>query len=194
MKVGFAVTLFFISNWTYSQKYDYRWILGARYETGSHDVGNMDVIFTQNSVDTIASTRNVFMENSQTTISDSSANLLFYTNGARIYTSTNDTMQNGDSINYGPEWNQYDGEFYPWLNDIMALPTDSPEIWNMIHYYVDINNNSDIVVYPWRIKQTQINISKNSGQGEVLFKNKTLIQDTLGTYVTACKHANGRDW
>jgi hypothetical protein len=184
MKVGFAVTLFFISNWIYAQKYDYRWILGNYNE-------NIDVVFTSNSADTFRTTRGVEMDDSQVTISDSSGNLLFYSNGARIYTNANDTMQNGDSINYGLFWQLESGRAYEALEDLAGLPTDSSAIWNLLHYYIQQNDTSE---YVWRIDQTRIDMSKNAGQGEVLFKNKRQIQDTLGSYITACRHANGRDW
>jgi len=76
----------------------------------------------------------------------------------------------------------------------VALPTDSPSIWNLIHYYIAYTPGAEIALYPWRIEETQIDMSQDNGLGGVVFKNKVLVQDTLGTYVTTCKHANGRDW
>jgi hypothetical protein len=181
----------FFSTYVVGQKYDYRWVMGIPYQSGSQGIGNFDITFPQTGADTFATTRGVEMDNSQTTISDSSANLLFYTNGARIYTSTNDTMEHGDSINYGTFWNLYNGVAYDALEEIIGLPTDSMSIWNLLHYYMEVGDSS---IWVWRIYQTQIDMSKNSGLGEVLFKDKTLIQDTLGSYITACRHGNGRDW
>jgi hypothetical protein len=81
------------------QKYDYHWILG---EQGlPSETGNMDVLFTDTSADTVRNQRFVPMDNSQTTVCDSSGNLIFFSNGARIYNATNATMQNGDSLNFG---------------------------------------------------------------------------------------------
>ena len=73
------------------QKYDYHWILGEQGVPS--ETGNMD--------DTVRNQRFVPMDNSQTTVCDSSGNLIFFSNGARIYNATNATMQNGDSLNFG---------------------------------------------------------------------------------------------
>ncbi|HWB62108.1 MAG TPA: T9SS type A sorting domain-containing protein [Chitinophagales bacterium] len=175
-----------------AQKYDYRWIMGFR------QLGNFNILFTDTSADTISTGWEADMLNSQTTVSDSTGNLLFYSNGAHVYNRLDSIMLNGDSINYGLWWDQDvgadDGGGYYWLEDIVGLPTDLPNIWNVIHCYVEFNTNSDLLLYPWRIDETRVDMNGDSGLGEVVFKNKTIIQDTLGSYVTACKHANGRDW
>ncbi|MDB5283641.1 MAG: hypothetical protein JWO06_2716 [Bacteroidota bacterium] len=171
-----------------AQKYDYRWILGYT------PYSNSDILFTSNTADTMSSFRGVDMDNSQTTISDSAGNLLFYTNGAKIYTSHDSIMMNGDSINYGWVWDDNFGTLYPALEDIIAMPTSIAGIWNLFHYYVEYNPNSNLGLYPWRIYNTRLDMTGNSGAGKVLFKDSILVQDTLGSYVQACKHANGRDW
>jgi hypothetical protein len=188
LKTTLLFILLLIANCLFGQKYDYKWIMG--FPPGD----NTDIIFTDTSADTLSIFRNVNMYNGQTTISDSAGNLLFYTNAAKIYTSSNNIMMNGDSINFGESWLQWGGIAYNWLQDIIGLPTDSANLWNLFHYFVLINDSSYLGGYPWRIYQTQLNMNLDSGNGEVLFKNKTVIQDTLATYVTACKHANGRDW
>ncbi|MDB5281193.1 MAG: hypothetical protein JWO06_268 [Bacteroidota bacterium] len=189
MRKVFAFILFlFMLLELKSQKYDYRWILGYPPWT------NIDIMFTPNSADTLATNRNVDMENSQTTISDIDGNLQFYSNGAKVYTSTNSIMQNGDSINYGYMWDSWGGAFYNLFEDLMALPSDTPGIWNLFHYYFEFNLNVVLPEYPWRIYQTRIDMRRNTGIGEVMYKNKSVIQDTLGSYVIACRHANGRDW
>lgn len=138
--------------------------------------------------------RGVDMRNGQTTISDYNGNLLFYTNCAKIYDTTNHVMMNGDSINYGAEWDDWGGVTYNWLDDVVALPTDNNNIWNLLHYYVEYNVNLYPPVYAWRVYQTQLDMMGNSSLGRVIYKNKMLVQDTLGSYVAACRHANGRDW
>ena len=135
------------------------------------------------------------MQNSQTTISDSAGNLLFFTNGAKIYNRNNAIMKNGDSLNYGALWADYfHGGAYGALEDIIGLPTDTAQIWNLVHYYSEYNPYTPPAIYAWRIEETKIDMRGDSGLGTVIFKNKILIQDTIGTYATACQHANGRDW
>ncbi len=178
---------------SFGQKYDYRWILGFVGTPGL--TGNTDIVFTDSSADTINSHRNATMQNSQTTISDSSGNLLFYTNGDRIYNRNDRIMQNGDSLNYGAAWDQYYGGLaYNAVEDMVGLPTDTTGVWNLIHYYEEYTYLASPFLYTWRIEQTRIDMRGDNGLGTVVFKNKVLVQDTLGTYVTACQHGNGRDW
>ena len=175
------------------QKYDYQWILG--YPGIPGQAGNTTVMFTDSSADTIAFNRNIELDNSQTTISDSIGNLLYFTDGARIYNRNNATMQNGDSLNFGALWSDYfHGSTYDELEDMVGLPTDTSGLWNLIHYYVEYNSDTEPYLYAWRIEETKIDMRDDGGLGTVVFKNKILIQDTIGTYATACQHANGRDW
>jgi hypothetical protein len=186
---GIAVICFFlITDVALAQKYDYHWVLG------DFESGNFDVVFTDTSADTLGTERNANMEISSTTVSDSAGHLLFYTNGATVFNSAGGIMYNGDSINYGFEWNSEGGGEYDWVADIIALPTDSPNLWNLFHYFVTYNTNVYPFLYPWRIEQTQIDMNGDSGLGAVVFKNKKIIQDTIAGYMTACRHANGRDW
>src|SRR5579871_2929872 len=98
-----------------AQKYDYRWIMGIGPASGFL---NFDILFTPTSADTITTHRGMEMDRSQTTISDSAGNLLFCSNGAKVYDRRDSIMMNGDSINYGWEWEQYQGATYPLLEEI----------------------------------------------------------------------------
>ncbi|MDB5283969.1 MAG: hypothetical protein JWO06_3044 [Bacteroidota bacterium] len=172
------------------QKNDYHWVIGySAYP-------NVDVVFTNNSVDTMSKRRYVDMDVSQTSISDVHGDLQFYTNGGKLYSASDSIMQNGDSLNYGDgmEWNNYSGGAYLWVQEVLALPTDNPKIWNIIHYYVELQFNTYPFEFPWRVYQSRVDMSQDSGHGAVTLKNNTIIQDSIGSYVAACKHANGRDW
>ncbi len=178
--------LFFI--WANAQKYDYNWVLG---DPG----GNIDILFTDTSANAISHHRNVTMETSQTTISDSSGNLLFFTNGAKVFNRHDSIMLNGDSINYGLAWSEYfGGAEYNGIQEIIALPTDTSAIWNLIHYTVAYSPDTFPYLWIYWVKESKIDMRGDSGLGKVVFKDKQLIQDTVSSYVTACQHANGRDW
>ena len=121
---------------SFSQKYDYRWVIG---DPG----GNIDLLFTDSSAHAISHHRDIEMSNGQTTISDSAGNLLFFTNGAKVFNVDDSIMQNGDSLNYGAAWvDYYGGMDYDAIEDIVGLPTDTVSIWNLIHYYEEYTPNA----------------------------------------------------
>lgn len=137
-------------------------------------------------------------------ISDSAGNLLFYTNGIAIMNAQNDTMVNGDSLSYSDEVYTTAvhsiGMIYP--QTIMIIPApDQPNIYYLIHqtYYLHpvfiYNEYCDSLFY------SIVDMTQDSGRGAVIDKNHVLWTGNLFTNdlitigsMSACKHANGRDW
>lgn len=125
-------------------------------------------------------------------ISDSSGNILFYTNGLDVCDSSNSIMQNGNNISPGPVH----------IDDSLGLPV--PQACLIIpkpgsnHLYYLFHSSLDN--YPYYTKAyylyySVIDMSLNGGKGVVTIKNAILLNDTLNPgKITACKHANGRDW
>ncbi|MBL0051462.1 MAG: hypothetical protein IPP29_08100 [Bacteroidetes bacterium] len=69
----------------------------------------------------------------QATISDSAGNFLMSSNGIFIADATNDTMDNGDSLNPGTVVNQWsDGLLYPNANLFLPWPGDTINIFYCI--------------------------------------------------------------
>ncbi len=142
-----------------------------------------------------------------TSISDISGNLLFYTNGITIKNAFNSTMLNGDTLN--PNCNDYyfvNGAYG--VNAIQAaLPLNdpgNPNRYYLIHqgYYSD---DFSAFPYPYYYCDTLyysiIDMTLDSGRGAVISKNQHLWVGSLPLRqlasigsLTACKHANGRDW
>lgn len=127
-------------------------------------------------------------------ISDSSGNLLFYTNGNYIADATNDTMQNGSGLTPGAYANYaYDGFGIPQIALILKKPGGG-SLFNLFHATVD-NFPPTNSVYSYHIYSTTVDISMNGGLGAVISKNQPIINDTLITgKIVACKHSNGIDW
>jgi hypothetical protein len=127
-------------------------------------------------------------------ISDSTGNLLFYTNGVYIADATNDTMQNGGGINPGAYSNFVpDGHLIPQGALIIKKPG-----WNSLYYMFHSSadnypsTNGSVAYY---LSLSVIDMSLNNGLGAVILKNQHIISDTLNTgKIHAVKHANGRDW
>lgn len=125
-------------------------------------------------------------------ISDINGNLLFYTNGYYIADITGDTMQNGNNISPTGYYNMNPrGLLVP--QGSLILPKDV----NAKTYYLFHNTFDNMPYYNRSLKfyYSVVDMNLNNGKGAVTVKNHVLLQDTMiPGNITACKHANGRDW
>ena len=126
-------------------------------------------------------------------ISDAQGNLLFYTNGYYIADASNDTMQNGSGINPGAYADQFSDGFQIPQGALIIRQPGSSSIYYMFHNTLD--NHPVPGAYSLYFYLTTIDMSLNGGLGTVISKNQILLTDSMVTgKITACKHANGRDW
>ena len=130
----------------------------------------------------------------QANISDENGDLLASTNGCWIADATGDTMQNGSGLNPGQftdDWcGQISGIPYVYSSVFIPWPGDSSKyfLFHQTGNYNLTNTMSSELYY------STIDITQNGGLGSVTQKNVIAVQDTLNAGITACKHANGRDW
>lgn len=116
-------------------------------------------------------------------ISDSLGNLLFYTNGIKVWDRNHNQMPNGFGLyavyefpNYGS--NVSEGTLiipYPNHPDSFLIFTSSNLLDTGIHYSI-------------------VNMLMNSSNGDVEVKNVHLYHQKIYQALTAVRHANGRDW
>nr|MBK9650557.1 T9SS type A sorting domain-containing protein [Bacteroidota bacterium] len=132
-----------------------------------------------------------FISGSQANISDSSGNLLFYTNGLYIANAKGDTMQNGDSLNPGAFSNAYWPYGFPIPAMQIAIPY--PDSVHKCILFHQTGNNYDGLNSPG-LMYSIIDMDADSGRGAVIIKNQYVFNDKIGFGLAACKHANGRDW
>ena len=109
-------------------------------------------------------------------ISDTSGNLLFYTNGIKVWNKNHQVMENGDSLNAHQSstqatlivpWPENDSLFY-------VFTTDAVGQFNGLQYSL-------------------VNIKENSGLGKVIKKN-ILLQTPVSEKLAGTKHLNGKDY
>jgi hypothetical protein len=125
-------------------------------------------------------------------IADSSGKLLFYTNGAWIANAHDSLMSNGDSLNPSSytTFNYNHGLIIPFGNLVLTFP-NHPNQYILFHETINISPSFN----PGKVYYSIINMQLNNGLGAVEKKNEVLFNDTLSIgQLTACKHANGRDW
>ena len=129
-----------------------------------------------------------------TTISDSSGNFLFATNGVTIINKIGDTLQNGTGLSpstySSPQWFG-DGLRLPQATLILPLP-ESTNIYYIFHMTIDTISSPS---YAYFFYNSIIDMNLDGIKGAVIAKNQ-IIQTGLYAAggIAACKHANGRDW
>lgn len=109
-------------------------------------------------------------------ISDNYGNLLFYTNGKKVWNRSHNLMVNGDSLNGSQLVNQN--------SIIVPLPSS-----DSIYYLFTISDRDTIRGFNYSI----IDMSIDGGMGEIIEKN-TLITTNVLEKVTAVKHCNNNDY
>lgn len=124
---------------------------------------------------------------------DSSGNPLFGSNGIYISNSIDDTMLNGGGLNpsaYTSAHSIY-GLHLPQANLVVPMPGDNSKYY-LFHETSDDYNNTFATYY---LYYSIIDMTLDGGLGGVIQKNTILLHDSLVEgELTACKHANGRDW
>ena len=175
-----------------AQKHDYNWLFGT-----DDNVGLILVNFDQEppSVSLIENPPLEF-DLTNASISDSTGNLLFYTNGIVVVNAQHQVMENGDSLNPGEvAWDFYN-EGYPMNQGALILPKPSSDslfyIFHAVREYPQSNIPS---TFCSSFLYSLVNPYHNNGQGKVLEKNVVLVADTLDvSKIVGVKHGNGRDW
>ena len=188
--LGFLMLMFPVM--LLSQGISNLWLMGYGGNQVSPPFGGIDMDFITGTPVISYVTRSMEMSRAVSNISDANGNILFYTNGIYISDATGDTMQNGSGLNPSVYTSWYpDGLPPPQMNMIIPDP-GNPDLYYLFHTTVDDPFSALLTRY---LYYSIVDMSQNSGLGAVTTKNQILITDSLSTSnLTACKHANGRDW
>ncbi|MBL0103914.1 MAG: hypothetical protein IPP51_09245 [Bacteroidetes bacterium] len=167
------------------------WLMG--YDCCNPPFSGMNLDFSSGSLVMTPIQRYMNFNCTNGEICDSHGNLLFYSNGIYIANSLDDTMQNGSGLNPGA-FTTYRNEYglsLPQANLIIPFPEDTSKYY-LFHETCDDWHQTYSTFY---LYYSVIDMSLNNGLGAVVQKNNVLLQDSLVEgRITACKHANGRDW
>lgn len=199
------ICLSFISGNIAQNKRDYKWVMG--YSDIGTNGGNIIDFDNNRSID---KPKFAFaMGNNCVSICDKEGKLLMYSNGCAIADQTHKIMKNGDSINFGQAWLDFcsykysDG--YPVTQNSLILPDPGnyDENGNQVKngYYL-LHKRNELLKKPYLhtwtpgVSYSYVDMNGNYGKGAVTKKNKLIFEtkNLAHGYMTACKHANGRDW
>jgi hypothetical protein len=191
---GFRLILLFgllFPNLVLSQNQDKVWMMGYGCCSPNFTGINMDFRSGGLVISSIVRYFNFTETNGQ--ICDSSGNTLFSSNGIYIANALDDTMLNGSGLNpsdYTSAHTTY-GLHIPQANLVIPMPSD-PTKYYLFHETSDDRFNTYATFY---LYYSIIDITLDGGLGGVVQKNTILLHDSLVEgELTACKHANGRDW
>ena len=197
----------------FSQKENNIWIMGTQHsnfdttwlDTGEYKNFGANILdFNQTPV-TITRYRNS-LSTSFTVVNmcDKNGNLLFYSNGCKLFNGKHRLVENGDSINYSAHWaNNGDdtGYYSAYVNDYYSqsmLTIRSPSNSNqyyLIYSHLKWDTSSVKNGSPFnKILYSLVDMSLNNGLGKVLVKDRELKQGNFAWNISACKKANGVDW
>ena len=193
------IFLFFMLSTVVAQnKRDYKWLFGSSYDLDKKIVkGNIMDFNNKGRIDTLDFYDSVADNNAE--ISDKDGNLLFYFNGCRVVDSTMHLMENGDSMNYGKSWEKECGNWARYAgtqNSIILPDPGDKDGYYIIHKREELIYEPVLRVSIPDLYYTYVDMQGNGGRGRVVKKNQSIFHTTniVTGYLSACKHANGRDW
>ena len=181
-----------------AQNHDNIWQLSYQYF-----VDDCGLDFSNGMADTFSVFRDLNFFNTNASICDSSGNLLFYTNGHWIANANHDSLYHADHFNPGWATDTFytDGNGIGCVQCAIVLPDPGNEQqYYLIHssferFYTQKGNWWDN--QPYHLSYSLIDMQLDNGLGGIVegYKNLYAVEDTLVLgRMTACKHANGRDW
>lgn len=117
-------------------------------------------------------------------IADSLGNILFYTDGRKVFSRDYNVMANGDSLH----------GFVGYTMPVIIVPRPgSNDIYYVFTTFRPKQNPLDPQTI-YGLEYNEIDLSQNGGMGAVTKKNKVLVQPEVSGKLTAVKHSNGRDY
>lgn len=183
-----------------AQKYDYTWLFGYESDLGVEGIEGTTIDFNEQPPTVSPITLGVSLNISNAMISDSSGNLLFYTDGCRVVGANHEVMENGEGINPGEVHDIQCGEdglgYTAWLQSCAILPAPiNDNVYFLLHKHIIYQYQPEFEVITDGLYYTMVDVSLNNGEGSVVEKNIPLISEPLTAgQLTTVKHANGRDW
>lgn len=102
-------------------------------------------------------------------------------------------MMNGDTINPGEIWQEYN-DYYLGAAGARTIPAPGmPNHYYLFHVATYYDTDGPVILPLSPLYYSLIDMNANNGKGKVIRKNKVLSDKSL-TDMALVKHGNGRDW
>ena len=198
MRYFIVYLLLLCSSFLHAQLHDYNWMMGYSGGEGTdttNEFGLTRIKFEEESIQVLdqQSQGDAFFWPNNISFSDHSGELFCYSNGEAVYNRLNEVMEGGE------DWHE---EEHPlgWRSPQLALILP---FFNSDSIYAFINSATNS--FPGLTPNSNsagegilfsiIDQTENNGLGKVILRKEEISQDTLDFgKLSACRHANGRDW
>ncbi len=180
-----------------AQKHDYIGTLGTGNTFVDSIHGGTDIDFSYSPPQVRYIDRSTKFYYVTSSMSDFNGNLLYYSNGCSVINSKQQTLINGNGLSPGnlrDKWCTGNYGYYVLLQSIVNLPfISNHDKFGMFHLGgIEIKGllNARINACYY----SEIDMSEENGRGALIKKNIPVITDTLGGFIKAVKHADGKSW
>lgn len=197
IRTKFTLFCLLLSANLFGQLFNNNWVLGGAQLIG--DTATQAVMNVSFSTGVPVSSKfpptDYYMDLAIATISDSSGNLVLYTNGVHLKNAQHEIVQNGASLPNSNNWSTS----FPESQGVMLLPRPGYDKQYLL-FTADIFGFTYPPTGTFRsgssnLTYSVIDMTLNNGKGGVVERKTNMILDTLsGGQITAIRHANGRDW
>lgn len=197
MKTLFFLICIVISFNCFSQNRSNIWYIGAF--NSDPQMRKIGIDFSTGIADTFVFPRELSFFITDASICDTNGNMLLYTNGIWIANQHDEHMLNSTDFNPGYSTDYYGDDGLGWSQAAIILPKPGSSDHYLIFHVTgeEITKNGNYDVQPLHFSASEVDMNLDSGLGGVMpdKKNIHVIEDTVSQgRITACKHANGRDW
>jgi hypothetical protein len=187
-------------------KYDYIWHMGYSFVRTRPDFAPLfgfQLNFNGGKVKIDTMKRGYDFQETVSSMSDSTGQYLFSSNGCKIFNKNFDVMDNGDDLNQVPQSSSANAcvvtgsKSEVIKNGALSLPIPYSKDTLFAFFRTEMN---DVIFgsqryIPLNLYYSTINMKANNGLGKVMVKNQVIVRDTLdGGDINAVKHGNGKDW
>ncbi|TAK41131.1 MAG: T9SS type A sorting domain-containing protein [Saprospiraceae bacterium] len=176
-------------------KRDFHWVFGYSSYLMEPHFGGSFINFNSAPPDINEFYTDMDLAITNASMCDTAGNLLFYTNGKRIFNKNHQLMVNGDSINAWENSTNANSDWYMVEQGVLALPLHGNlNVYYLLHMPEVWSNDIFVLKYPVLLLSI-IDMNLDGGLGEVTVKNQVVTEQLLDSgKITATRHANGRDW
>ncbi|RLD18478.1 MAG: hypothetical protein DRI69_10255 [Bacteroidetes bacterium] len=198
--VLFTVVLSCIGQDNCSLRHDANWIWSG-VDTSNLNEISLQIHFDSGNTSQINTVyRQLWIGDQNTTVSDSSGQLQFYSNGCQIHNANNTLMPNGDSLNFGNIFQtECVGERAAYIGSQGMFTIPVP--YNKSSYFIFHKRITYLLQPSFHLVVDAIlltEVSKISGVDsfEVVRKNVPVVLDTniVSSNFSATRHADGQRW
>jgi Secretion system C-terminal sorting domain len=170
------------------------WVMGTSSVPGEPGYGQAILRFGQDTPTTELTALGMNFEATVASMTDSTGQLLFYTNGCTIASGNGVIMENGDGINPGPmhDWTCPTAGYTAPFGAVPLPVPNHPSMYYLLHLGVNYESGQGLSYGPFYY--TLIDMEANGGLGRVISKNNILLDQRNLAPFSVTRHANGRDW